>query len=53
VEVSKPLQTGIGDIDNAYIGVDGAESIVICGDACIGNGIKEGGLTHIGKTYDT
>ena len=53
VEVSKPLQTGIGDVDNAHIGVDGAESIVISGDTCIGNGIKEGGLTHIGKTDDT
>ena len=53
VEIREPVQPLIGNGNHAHVGVDGAEGIVVRRNTCVGNGIKEGGLAHIGKTHDT
>jgi hypothetical protein len=47
------LQAGIGHFDNADVGLDGAEGIVLGGDAGLGQGIEEGGLADVRQTDDT
>ncbi len=47
------IQSGIGQLDNAGIGLDGAEGIVLSSDAGLGQRIKQGALAHIGQSNDS
>jgi hypothetical protein len=47
------LQARIGHFDNADVGLDGAEGIVLGGDAGLGQGIEEGGLADVRQADDT
>ena len=53
VEIGQPVQALIGNGNNANIGVDGAECVVVRRNTGVGDCIKKGGFTHIGKAYDT
>ena len=53
VLVSEPFQPGVGDGDNADVGVDGAESVVIGGNAGVGDGVEEGGLADVRQSDNT
>ena len=53
VLVAQPLEPRIGDGDNADVGVDGTECVIVGGDAGVGNGVKECALADIRQAYDT
>ena len=53
VQVAEPFQPLIRHGDDAHVGVDGAESVVVRGDTRVGDGVKQGRLAHIGQTDDT
>ena len=53
VQLSQPIQPLIRHADYAYIGVNGAERIVIRRHTCVGNGIEKSGFSHVGKSDDT
>ena len=42
----------IRHLDHAHIGLDGAEGVVLGGDAGLGEGVEECGLAHIGQAHD-
>ena len=50
VHIPEPFQPLIRDGNHAHIGVDGAEGVVICRNAGVGDGVKKGGLAHVGQT---
>ena len=53
VQVGQPLEPLIRYGHHAYIGINGAERVVVRGDSRVGDGIEQGRFTHIGKTDDT
>ena len=53
IQVAQPVQTGVGDGDRAYVGLDGAEGVVGAFGACVGNGVEQGAFAHVGHTHDT
>ena len=53
IKVGKKLQTLIRNRYNAHIRVNGTEGVVCRLRTGLGNGIKEGGLSHIWQTYDS
>ena len=42
----------IGHLDDADVGLDGAEGIVLRGDARLGQRVEQGGLAHVGQSDD-
>ena len=53
IKVGKKLQTLIRNRHHAHIRVNGTEGVVCRLRTGLGNGIKEGGLSHIWQTYDS
>ena len=53
IDLCQLVQTGVGDGDHTHIGVDGAEGIIGGLGACVGDGIEQGALAHVGQTHDT
>ena len=49
VHLSEHVQTVIRDCHDAAVGLDGAEGIVGCLSACVGNGIEQSAFADIGK----
>jgi hypothetical protein len=45
-------QTRIGHLDDAHVGLDGAERIVFRRDAGLGQRVEEGGLADVGQADD-
>jgi hypothetical protein len=43
---------GIGHLDHAGVGLNGAKGVVLGGNAGFGQGVKKGGFAHIGQTHD-
>jgi hypothetical protein len=52
-DLGELLQTRVRHFDDADIGLDGAERVVLGSDARLGEGIEQGGLADIGQTDDT
>ena len=52
-EVGQLGQTLIGNRHDAHVRVDGAEGVVGRFCACLGQRIKKGTFSHVGKPYDT
>src|SRR5471030_1706622 len=48
----KPRQARIGYFDNADVGFDGAERIILCGDAGFGERVEQGGFADVGQADD-
>ena len=46
-------QSRIGHLDNADVGFDSAERIVLRRNAGLGQGVEQSGFTHIGETDDS
>ena len=46
-------QTRIGHLDDAHIGLNGAEGVVFGGNASLGQGIEQGGFAHVGQPHDS
>ena len=53
VEIGQPVESFVRHGNHTHIGVDGTEGIVVRRNTCVGDGIKEGGLAYVGKSYDT
>ena len=53
IDFRQLVQPGIRYGHHAHVGVDGAERIVGALRACIGDGVEQGGLAHIGESHDT
>ena len=53
VLVAQPFQPCIGNGDHANIGVDGTERVIGRLGAGVGDGVKQGGFSHVGQSYDT
>ena len=53
IEVGKPAQPLVRHADHAYIGVDGAEGVIVRRHAGVGDGVEQGRFAHIGQTHDT
>src|SRR6185369_1098238 len=47
------LQARIGHLDNAHVGLDGAERVVLGRDAGLGERIEQRGFPDIGQTHDS
>jgi len=48
VELRQPIQPLVGHGNHTNVGVDGAECVVVRRHTCVGNGVEQGGLAHIG-----
>ena len=48
VKLGQPVQPLIRHGHHTHIGVNGAERVVVRGNPRIGNGVEQGGLSHIG-----
>jgi 2-polyprenyl-6-methoxyphenol hydroxylase-like FAD-dependent oxidoreductase len=46
------VQPRVGQLDHADVGLDGAERVVLGGDAGLGQGVEEGGLADVGQAHD-
>ena len=53
MEISQPVQPLIRHGNHTHIGVNGAESIIIRRNTCVGNSIEQSGLANIGQSHDT
>jgi len=53
MQVTQPLQTGVGNGDHTHIGVNGAEGVVGGFSTGVGDCIKQSGLADVGQTDDT
>ena len=53
VKRREPVQAAVGDGHHAHIGIDGTEGIVGALRAGVGDGVEQGGLSHIGKPHDS
>ena len=53
VKLCQPRKALVGHRHHAHIGVDGAEGVVVRRDACVGDGVKESRLAHVGQSHDT
>jgi len=51
-DVRQHLQAGVGQLDDAHVGLDRAERVVLGSDAGLGEGIEEGGLADVGQADD-
>src|SRR5690606_11752877 len=51
-DVGQLREARVGNLDHADIGLDGAERVVFCGNARLGERIEEGRLTDVGQTND-
>jgi len=49
----KVAQAFVGHFDNADIWLDRAKRVVFGSDACLGQGVEQGGLAHIGQADDS
>ena len=47
------IHAGVGDLDDADVGVDGAEGVVGGLSLCAGEGVEDGALAYIGQAYDS
>ena len=45
-------QARVGHLDHASVRLDGAEGVVLGGNARLGEGVEESGLAHIGQAHD-
>ena len=45
-------ETRIRHFDNADVGLDGAEGIILCSDARLGQRIEQGGFADVGQADD-
>ena len=52
IEVAEPVQAAVRHGYGAHIGVNGAEGIIGALRACVGDGVEQGGLAHIGQAND-
>jgi hypothetical protein len=50
--ISELVQARIGHFHHADVGLDGAEGIVLGGDAGLGQGVEKSGLAHVGQAHD-
>ena len=53
VHLRQLVQPLIRHSHHAHIGLDGAEGVVGAFGACVGNGVEQGALAHVGQTHDT
>ena len=53
VELREPVQAAVGDGHHAHVGVNGAEGVVGALGAGVGDGVEQGGLSHIGKPHNS
>ena len=53
IHFGKHIETLVGNRHHADVRLDGAERIVGALCARIGDGVKQGALSHVGKTYNT
>src|SRR6185312_15390441 len=50
--IPSPVQARVGHLDHAHVGLDGAERVVLRGDAGLGERVEEGRLAHVGQADD-
>ena len=53
IDPARDIETLVGNRHHADVRLDGAERIVGALCARIGDGVKQGALSHVGKTYNT
>ena len=51
-DVRQLLKPRVGHFDDAHVRLDGAERIVLGGDAGLGQGVEQGGLADVGQSDD-
>jgi hypothetical protein len=51
-DLGQRLQPRVGQLDHADVGLDGAERVVLGGDAGLGQGVEQGGLADVGQADD-
>ena len=51
-DLGQLLQTRIGHLDHAGVGLDGAKGVVFSGDAGFGQGVEKGRFANVGQTHD-
>ncbi len=52
-DIDQRLHARVGHFDDTDVGFDGAERVVFRCDACTGNGIEQGGFTHVWQADDS
>ena len=53
VKLRQPVKALVRHAHHAHVGVDGAEGVVVRGNPRVGDGVKQGGLAHVGQSHDT